>query len=65
VKLYVAERGYDYEGFTIIGIFSTREAAEAACENDRRPPTDRYSPGVSRGDSHSVEEFELDVLTSE
>lgn len=55
MKLYTAERHYDYEGFVILGIFSARNVAEAACEDDRWPDGDR------RGDSHEVNEFTLDV----
>lgn len=34
MELFIARRHYDYEGFEILGIFSTLELAEEACEND-------------------------------
>ena len=55
MKIYVAEREYDYEGFTIIGVFSTKEKAQEACDNDKD------KDGIKRGDSHNVEEFEIDA----
>ena len=55
MKVYVAERGYDYEGFTILGIFSTREKAQEACDNDK------WEDGRKRGDSYDIEEFEIDA----
>jgi hypothetical protein len=51
MKIYTAERHYDYEGFTILGVFSTAEAAKAACEKDK-----------DRGDDHEVNEYTLDEL---
>lgn len=53
MKAFVAERNYDYEGFTIIGVFSTRDAAQKACDNDRD------ETGRLNGDSHEVEEFDF------
>jgi len=35
MKVYTAHRGYDYEGFTIIGVFSKREDAENCCQKDK------------------------------
>ena len=55
MKLYVAECNFDYEGFDIIGVFDTKEKAEAACENHK------YKDGEKRGDGRAVEEFELNV----
>lgn len=43
--VYVAECCYDYEGFSIIGIYSTKKKAEKACKKD------------NNGDSHEVESF--------
>jgi hypothetical protein len=60
MKVYVAEREYDYEGFTILGVFSTREAAQAVCDADIRPPGS-YRAGEPKGDGHAIEEFELDA----
>ena len=54
MKVYIAERNYDFEGFVIVGAFSTREKAEEACDNDK------YEDGSQRGDYHTVEEFEID-----
>lgn len=62
MKLYVAERHYDYEGFQILGVYSTKSLAESACDKDVRPAGD-YMGGQPRGDGHSVEEFTLDVTT--
>ena len=52
MKVYIAERCFDYEGFTIIGVFKTRDAAQKACDNDRD------KTGRKNGDSHEVEEFD-------
>lgn len=61
MKVYVAERHYDYEGFTIIGIFTTKEAAQACCDNDFIPVRESEFPQQKRkrGDSYEVEEHEL------
>jgi hypothetical protein len=53
MKVYVAERAWDYEGFEIIGIFSFRTAAEKAIEADK-------SRGKSKADSYEIEELEID-----
>lgn len=53
MKVYTAHREYDYEGFEIIGAFTTKEAAEECCKKD----IDRN--GRVRGDSHDIEEHEL------
>lgn len=55
MKVYIAEREYDHEGFTILGAFSTMEKAQEACDNDK------YKDGGKRGDSHNIEEFEIDA----
>jgi len=54
MKVYVAERHVDYEGFTIIGVFTTKELAENANTSDT------WENGRLRGDFHKVAEFELD-----
>ena len=54
MKVFTAERHYDYEGFALIGIFSTREAAQAAIEADQKKR--KY------GDGWEVNEFELDSI---
>lgn len=63
MKLYVATRHYEYEGFVILGIFSNRDVAQAICEKDVYPEDDPIEElaGKTRGDGHSVEEFTLDV----
>ncbi len=47
-RVYVAMCCYHYEGFSIIGIYSTQKKAEKACELD------------NDGDSHEVESFLID-----
>lgn len=56
MKIYVAERNVEYEGFDIIGVFSSREAASLACDNDK------FIDGQKRGDRHSVSEWDLDEV---
>jgi hypothetical protein len=57
MKVFVAQRNYDYEGFAIIGIFTTKEAAQACCDNDFSP---RHKKELRKmGDSYDVEEHEL------
>lgn len=51
MKVYVAERYTDYEGFSILGVYSTKEAAEAANARD-----------IENGDHHDIEEYELDTV---
>ena len=51
MKVYIAQAHYDYEGFSIIGVYATKEAAELAVEEKRR------SGGYA--DSYEVEEFEV------
>lgn len=50
MKVYVAERVYDGDGFFIIGVFSTKEKAQAECDADD-----------SACDSYDIEEFEIDA----
>lgn len=61
MKVFVAQRHYDYEGFAIIGIFTTKEAAQACCDNDFLPRHKSEFPQEQRkmGDSYDVEEHEL------
>ena len=61
MKVFVARRHYDYEGFTIIGIFTTEEAAQASCDNDFVPVRKGEFPQQKRkqGDSYDVEEHEV------
>lgn len=61
MKIYVAERVADHEGFEIIGLFSTRAAAQAACDADVYDPRVPLWTGKPRGDSYEIEEFELDL----
>ena len=51
--LYVAKREYDYEGFQIIGLYSTEAAAQKACVEDTN------EGGCNRGDSYGVEGFKV------
>jgi hypothetical protein len=55
MKLYVAQRDYAYEGFVILGIFENRDRAQEACDKDLN------HAGQPRGDSHTIEEFTLNV----
>ena len=55
MKVYIAERGFDYEGFTIIGVFTTKEKAQEACDNDK------FDDGRKRGNFNDIEEFEIDA----
>ncbi len=48
MKVYVAERLIDYEGFQIIEICTTREIAQDACNDN-----ERYCNG------YDIEEYEL------
>lgn len=57
MKVYVAKREYDYEGFTIIGIFTTQQEAQECCDNDWN--INRTS---KNGDSHDIEEHEIQGL---
>ena len=59
MKVYVAERVYNYEGTTILGVFSKKEKANEVCTNDVFP-TELYGERKQRGDSHQVIEFEID-----
>jgi len=49
MKVYVAKRNYDYEGFEIIGVYTERDLAEMACKDDSQ-----------YGDSHDIEELMID-----
>ena len=63
MKVYVAERGYDYEGTTILGIFSTPDQADEICTNDTFPNDMFGNDRKQRGDFYQVNEFEIDVPT--
>ena len=52
MKLYVAEQGFYYEGFEILGVFSSLEMANKVCQNHQR---------AFQGDFYEVEEFNLDI----
>ena len=62
MKVYVAERGYDHEGTTILGVFSTKEKADEVCTNDVHS-TSPNGERKSRGDFHQVTDFILDEPT--
>lgn len=51
MKVYTVQREYEYESSMIIGVFTTREAAEKCCEDDRKE---------SNGDDCQIEEHELE-----
>ena len=51
MKVYVVERWYKYEGSTILGVFSTKEKAQKACDNDI------HKDGIKKGDSYGTAEF--------
>ena len=53
MKVYTAERYYQYEGFQIIGIYTTKEAAQKCCDEDVS------ESGRKNGDYHEVHEHEL------
>lgn len=50
--LYVAKRGFAYEGFNILGIFTTKKKAESIIEKDKL--------GNFPGDYYEVEKYKLD-----
>jgi hypothetical protein len=54
--VYTAERHYDYEGSDLLGIFTTKEAAQAAIDGD----VSQF--GNPRGDSHQINAYELGEL---
>lgn len=33
-KVWIAEKNYEYEGDTLLGVYSTKEKAIAKCQND-------------------------------
>lgn len=61
MNAYVAERGYNHEGTTILGIFSTKELADEVCANDIFPNDVFGNIRKHRGDFHQVTAFEIDV----
>ena len=50
MKVYIAKRHHDYEGYDILGVCSTKEAAEQRCQADT----------ASDGDGCSVDVYEID-----
>ena len=56
MKLFTVQAGYDYEGFDIVGIFTSRELAEDALEEFK------VYRGDCQHDDYSIEEFEADHL---
>ena len=50
MELFVAGYGYDYEGYTVVGVFSSREKAEEHLEKHYK----------NMGDYKSTEEMTLD-----
>ena len=55
MKVYVAERVFDYEGFEIIGIFKSYEAAQKTCDADQVKTKHNMIM-----DGYRIEDFELD-----
>lgn len=53
IKVHVAKGCIDYEGFVILGVFSTNEAAQKCC-NDHENDTDKWSY-----DDYDTEEYEM------
>lgn len=53
MKVYTVQREYDYDFSMVIGVFSTKKAAEECCKKDVD------SKGRPRGDSYEVEEHDL------
>lgn len=53
-SVFVAERGYDYEGFQILGIFRTAEEAEKACMEDY---TEYMFGRRMNGDYHGIGQY--------
>lgn len=48
MKIYIAERHNDYEGFDILGIFIKKEDAETCCSEDVD------NKGLPKGDEYEV-----------
>jgi hypothetical protein len=57
MKLFLAIVSWDYEGSEVIGVFDTKDAAQAACNRHK------YKEGVWRGDCREVVECELNQDT--
>lgn len=53
MKVYVAKAGYDYEGYEIMGIYSTMELAQACIDEIKSNPLIYF-------DNHEIEEHEID-----
>jgi len=51
----MAQEWYYYEGFNILGVFTTKEKAEEICQREKNKKD-------SVGDFYDVEEVELDKL---
>lgn len=52
MKVFTAERYYDYEGFQLLGIFTTEEKAQEVIDGDKY------------GDGHNINEYTIDELTN-
>lgn len=57
MELHIAKRAYDFEGFAILGVFSTLALAQKACDAD----VNEYD-GSFKGDGHYVETVTLDAI---
>lgn len=58
MKAYLAKRGYEYEGFEVIGVFTRKEDAQKCCDNDFYK--DQNGVRFMCGDYHEVSEHEVE-----
>ena len=57
MKVYTAERHVDYEGFDLLGIFSTKDKAERAIEKDKEAEFASYTDGYEINEFTPTEEI--------
>ncbi|CAH9016167.1 conserved hypothetical protein [Vibrio phage 242E40-1] len=53
MKVYVALAGYDYEGYEVVGVHSSRELAESCIDNLKNRPKVYF-------DNYKIQECEID-----
>lgn len=53
MKVYVALAGYAYEGYEIMGVYSSRELAENCIDEIKNSSTMHF-------DNHEIQEHEID-----
>lgn len=53
MKVYVAMAGYDYEGYDIMGVYSTMDLAQKCIDEIKNNP-------VMYFDNHEIQEHEID-----